>query len=60
MTHVLYLPVLLSKVFHFRSTLLPCLVAFFTHFMSDLLKDVLVPTYAHYPSGFVHFHCPIY
>ena len=43
-TNVLYLPVLLSKVFHFCSTLLPCLVvAFFTHFTSDLLKDVLVP-----------------
>ena len=42
-TNVSYLPVLLSKVFHFRSTLLPCLVvAFFTHFMSDLLEDVSV------------------
>ena len=43
MTNELYLPVLLSKVFRFCSTLLPCLVvAFFTHFMSDLLEDVLV------------------
>ena len=42
--NILYLPVLLSKVFHFRPTLLPCLVvAFFTHFTSDLLEDVPVP-----------------
>ena len=42
-TNALYLPVLLSKVFHFRPTLLPCLfVAFFAHFTSDLLEDVLI------------------
>ena len=42
-TNVLKLPVLLSKVFHLRSTLLPCLVvAFFTYFTSDLLEDVPV------------------